>query len=132
MLKGETGAAMNGSSFRDGAPADHALDAMEDMSAADRAEAWESVRRRLRAELGEDVFSSWFGRLELDAISGDVARLTVPTRFLKSWIEANYLDRVLTVFRGAFPGVGRLIIGVRSAGGAVISPRMPEPARRPA
>ena len=36
-------------------------------------EAWERVMRRLRAELGDDVFSSWFGRLELVDLAGDVA-----------------------------------------------------------
>lgn len=50
------------------------------------AEAWNRSCRRLRAELGEDVFSSWFGRLELDSVRDGVAHLSVPTRFLKSWI----------------------------------------------
>ncbi|MFN3673752.1 MAG: DnaA N-terminal domain-containing protein, partial [Bosea sp. (in: a-proteobacteria)] len=58
------------------------------------AEAWDRVRRRLRAELGEDVFSSWFARVELAAVTGGVAYLTVPTRFLKSWLEAHYIDRL--------------------------------------
>ncbi len=37
--------------------------------------AWGRVKRRLRAELGEDVFASWFARLELEEVSGGVARL---------------------------------------------------------
>ncbi|MGH6795817.1 MAG: chromosomal replication initiator protein DnaA, partial [Methylocella sp.] len=32
---------------------------------AGEGEAWMRIRRRLRAELGEEVFSSWFGCLEL-------------------------------------------------------------------
>ena len=59
------------------------------------AEAWARVKRRLRAELGEDVFTSWFARLEIEAVVEGCAHLTVPTRFLKSWIEAHYADRVL-------------------------------------
>ena len=73
--------------------------------------AWTRVKRRLRAELGEDVFASWFARLELETVDGGVARLTVPTRFLKSWIESHYIDRVLTTFRAEADGVSR--IGVR-------------------
>ena len=38
------------------------------------------MKRRLRAELGEDVFASWFAWLELQEVSGGVARLTVPAR----------------------------------------------------
>ncbi len=60
----------------------------------DRAAAWARVRARLKAEMGEDVFSSWFGRLELDSVAHGVARLTVPTRFLKSWIDSRYADRL--------------------------------------
>jgi len=66
----------------------------------DDAEAWGRVKRRLRAELGEDVFTSWFARLGLEAVVDGCARLSVPTRFLKSWTEAHYADRVLTADRG--------------------------------
>jgi chromosomal replication initiator protein len=76
---------------------------------------WNRVKRRLRAELGEEVFASWFGRLELDAVMEGCAHLTVPTRFLKSWIEANYADRVLAVYRTEVPSMKRVTIGVRSA-----------------
>ncbi|HZH51890.1 MAG TPA: chromosomal replication initiator protein DnaA [Microvirga sp.] len=87
---------------------------------------WARVKRRLRAELGEDIFASWFGRLELDAVVDGCAYLTVPTRFLKSWIESHYSDRVLSVYRAEAPEVERITIGVRSTLG-----REPAPARRP-
>ena len=75
--------------------------------------AWARVKRRLRAELGEDVFASWFARLELEDVAGGTARLTVPTRFLKSWIESHYLDRVLNTFRAEAEGIARIEVGVR-------------------
>lgn len=55
------------------------------MANADQ-ENWSRVKERLRAEVGEDVYSSWFARIELDAIEQGTVRLSVPTRFLKSWI----------------------------------------------
>lgn len=55
---------------------------------------WERARRRLRAELGEDVFNSWFKRVEVDSASTDTVRLSVPTKFLKSWLDSHYKDRV--------------------------------------
>ncbi len=58
------------------------------------AETWARVKRRLRAELGEDIFSSWFGRLELESVVDRCAYLTVPTRILKSWLESHSPDRV--------------------------------------
>jgi chromosomal replication initiator protein len=78
-------------------------------------EIWTRVKRRLRAELGEDVFTSWFARLEIDAVVDGTARLTVPTRFLKSWIENHYADRVLSVYRSETPRVEGIAIAVRSS-----------------
>ncbi len=54
-------------------------------------EIWQRLAMRLRAELGEDLFSSWFGRMEIDEISDGRLVVSVPTRFLKSWIENHYL-----------------------------------------
>jgi chromosomal replication initiator protein len=78
-------------------------------------EAWGRACRRLRSELGEDVFSSWFGRLELDAIADGTAFLSVPTRFLKSWIESHYADRVRSVFSSESPEIKNVSVSVRSS-----------------
>jgi chromosomal replication initiator protein len=56
---------------------------------------WDRVRRRLRAELGEDVFSSWFARVELEGVVAGVVRLSVPTVFLKGWIKSHYGERLM-------------------------------------
>ncbi len=88
-------------------------------STMDYGSAWARVKRRLRAELGEDVFASWFARLELEAVAGGTARLTVPTRFLKSWIESHYLDRVLNTFKAEVEEIARIEVGVRGSGAPV-------------
>ena len=98
---------------------DHAAAAHEGVSKGRKEgvaeEAWKRVKRRLRAELGEDVFTSWLARLELDDIQDGSAQLSVPTRFLKSWIEAHYHDRVLSTFRSEHAGLARIAIVVRTA-----------------
>ena len=43
--------------------------------------------KRLKAQVGVDVYQSWFARLKLHSASKSVVRLTVPTTFLKSWIN---------------------------------------------
>jgi chromosomal replication initiator protein len=93
------------------APSENGMDVPGEQSAS---EVWTRVKRRLRAELGEDIFASWFGRLELDSVVEGCAYLTVPTRFLKSWIESHYADRVLAVYRSEAGDVERVSIGVRS------------------
>ena len=79
------------------------------------ADAWDRVKRRLRAELGEDVFSSWFGRLELVEVANETAHLSVPTRFLKSWIQAHYVDRVRQLVAEELNGARDIELSVRSA-----------------
>lgn len=76
-------------------------------------EAWDRVRRRLRAELGEDVFSSWFARVELGDIVDGVAYLTVPTRFLKSWLEAHYAERLRVNCMAELPALNGVMLSVR-------------------
>jgi chromosomal replication initiator protein len=92
-------------------------------------EVWSRVKRRLRAELGEDVFASWFGRLELEAIVDGCAKLTVPTRFLKSWIESHYADRVLATYRSEAPTVERISVSMRGSPVRDALAKRPDPAR---
>jgi len=106
---------------------------MSGVSGTDPVAAWARVKRRLRAELGEDVFASWFARLELLDVSGSTARLTVPTRFLKSWIESHYLDRVLNTFRSEVEEVSRIDVSVRGPAAArpAVAPSAPKAAMAP-
>ncbi|KQP92256.1 chromosomal replication initiator protein DnaA [Methylobacterium sp. Leaf117] len=103
----------------DGSVSGNAEMGMSGVSGPDTVAAWARVKRRLRAELGEDVFASWFARLELVEVVDGTARLTVPTRFLKSWIESHYLDRVLNTFRSEVESVSRLDVSVRGPSAAV-------------
>ncbi len=89
-------------------------------------EQFQRVRQRLRAQVGEDVFNSWFARLELEEIIDDRVHLSVPTRFLCSWIQSNYAEKILDVFKTEIPGVARLHLTVRVNGQA--RPRMEKPA----
>src|SRR5687768_15098813 len=80
------------------------------------------VRARMKAAVGEDVFNSWFARLELEEIVEDLAHLSVPTRFLCSWIQSNYAEKILDGFKAETPSVRRLHFTVRVNGQA--RPRM--------
>ena len=55
---------------------------------------WHRVRSRLRAELGEATFNNWFKLLSVDNVHRGRVVLKVPTRFVRSWIEAHYLPRI--------------------------------------
>ena len=76
---------------------------------------WRRCCERLRAELGEDIFNSWFGRIELETVGGGQARLSVPTRFLKSWIDTHYLGQITAALTGEVGPLARIVISVRSS-----------------
>jgi chromosomal replication initiator protein len=78
-------------------------------------ERWLRVKERLRAEVGEDIFQSWFARMDLERIDQSMAFLSVPTRFLKSWIQSHYTDRVLACWQAEQPDVQKIDVSVRSA-----------------
>jgi chromosomal replication initiator protein len=78
-------------------------------------ERWTRVKGRLRTEVGEDVYSSWFARMDLEGIEAGAVRLSVPTRFLKSWIQGHYAERVLACWQAENKEVIRIELTVRSA-----------------
>jgi chromosomal replication initiator protein len=101
--------------------------------------AWSRVQARLRAELGEDVYSSWFRSLTLESIDSGTANFTVPTKFLRSWLEQHFADRILALLGEEALGVERVSVTVRlcsrtiamPASSAVVASR-PAPAPLPA
>jgi chromosomal replication initiator protein len=76
---------------------------------------WQRIKQHLRVELGEDVFDSWFGRMEFEAAESGAVRLSVPTRFLRKWIQSHYADRVLAQWQVELPDIARLELSVRSS-----------------
>jgi len=81
-------------------------------------EVFARVRARLKAAVGEDVYNSWFARLELEEIVEDLAHLSVPTRFLCSWVQSNYAEKILEAFKAETAAIVRLHFTVRVNGQA--------------
>ena len=76
---------------------------------------WERAKRRLREALGEDVFNSWFGSVEFEQADAKAVYLSVPTRFLQSWINGHYRDQLLDVWKTECKTLSRVDLAVRSA-----------------
>ena len=71
------------------------------------------VAQRLKTGLGDDIFTSWFARMEFEEADGATVCLSVPTAFLKSWIIAHYNDRLLALWQEERPATHRVDIRVR-------------------
>jgi chromosomal replication initiator protein len=87
------------------------------------AEAWRRGCERLRTEVGDDVFNSWFGRLTLESVASGQARLSVPTRFLKSWIDTHYVGRLAAALNAEVGPVAQVLIFVRSCALSEMAPK---------
>ncbi|MGA8170722.1 MAG: chromosomal replication initiator protein DnaA [Methylocystis sp.] len=87
---------------------------------------WERVRQRLRAEVGDAVYESWFTRIDLDRVDASEVVLTVPTKFLKSWVQSHYFDRIRTHVVAEFGPIEALKIELRTQG-RKSKPREPAP-----
>lgn len=77
---------------------------------------WDLVAKRLRGELGDDLYSSWFARMEPVSLNDDTLSVSVPTRFLKNWIQSHYIERVIQICRVEISAVRKLDIRVRTRG----------------
>jgi chromosomal replication initiator protein len=96
---------------------------IEKMTSTDQ-DCWSRVKERLRAQVGDDIFSSWFARMELDGSEGDTVKMSVPTRFLKSWIQSHYSERVLACWQAEQPDLSRIELTVRSSVIRTVPPKI--------
>lgn len=90
--------------------------------------AWQRVRLRLRSELGEDVFNSWFSRVEFEDLTAGVVRLSAPTRFLKGWIKSHYTERMVQLWQHENAEVRRVDVEERSALRVILETKTTAPA----
>lgn len=77
---------------------------------------WSRISRKLHAELGEDLFSSWFKRMEPEYKRGDNLVVSVPTAFLRKWIDTHYASTLLRVCQSELAQLEGVEVVVRTRG----------------
>ena len=86
------------------------------MTASSEAEQkFDRVKAQLKARLGTEVYSSWFGRMKVAEASKGIVRISVPTAFLRSWINGHYLDLISELWKHEDPELLKIEIVVRTA-----------------
>jgi chromosomal replication initiator protein len=74
---------------------------------------WDNVYAQLRQEYGEAVFRSWLKPMRLQAHYQNTLELSVPTRFMRDWIQTHYHDRILGLCHGMSEDIRRIQIVVQ-------------------
>jgi chromosomal replication initiator protein len=77
---------------------------------------WNNIAKRLRVELGEDLYSSWFVRMEAEECRDGHLAVSVPTRFLRNWIQSHYSDKLLKIAQAELGAIDAVAIKVRTRG----------------
>ncbi|MDX8526128.1 chromosomal replication initiator protein DnaA [Mesorhizobium sp. MSK_1335] len=101
-------------------------------ASSDAEQKFERVKTQLKARLGAEVYSSWFGRMKVAEASRGIVRISVPTAFLRSWINGHYLELIAELWRHEDPDILKIEIVVRTATRQGRNPVEPEiaPARK--
>ncbi len=77
---------------------------------------WDRVHKDMRQEFGEAVFRSWLKPLQLQAYYHNTLEVSVPTRFIRDWIQNNYALRILEMCRKEQADLQRIEFVVAQSG----------------
>lgn len=73
---------------------------------------WEKAHDKMREEYGEAVFRSWLKPMTLQAHYHNTLEISVPTRFMKDWIQSKYSGRILEICSAISEDIKRIEIVV--------------------
>ena len=62
---------------------------------------WKKVHSNMRQEFGEAIFRSWLKPLKLQAFYHGTMEISIPTRFMRDWIQTHYAERILEMCSAA-------------------------------
>ncbi len=73
---------------------------------------WNNIHTAMRKEFGEAIFRSWLKPLTLRAYYHGTMEVSVPTRFMRDWIQTHYAERISAMCTEQNPDVKRVQIVV--------------------
>ncbi len=88
----------------------------EEITKTDLQTQWKIIGVELNKNLGDDVYSSWFGRFSVESFDGHTLMCSVPTPFLRHWIKTNYTQELCNVWQKHLPKLVHIDIRVRKRG----------------
>src|SRR4029078_365514 len=78
----------------------------------------QKVRAMLKARLGDEIYLSWFKRLEFESLAARIVKVSVPLKFVRNWIQEHYADHLLACSRIEFTSAERVDVIWRQPGSA--------------
>jgi chromosomal replication initiator protein len=69
---------------------------------------WARVMGRLKQEIGETAYRSWFRSMTVERVIDGEGVIAVPTRFMRNWVTTHYSDRLLALWHAENKTVNRI------------------------
>ncbi len=95
------------------------------------AEDWARVRARLLAEVGEVEYRTWLKQVTLSGLTGDELVVTLPTRFLRDWVNKEYGELITAFWQAENGAVRRVEFRTAPASARSNAPSLAEPVAAP-
>ena len=76
---------------------------------------WARVRGRLRQEVGDGFYNAWLKHLTFVSIDDGVITVSVPSRFIRDWVDTHYADRLRALWAVEAPSIADVEIVVNEA-----------------
>ncbi len=77
-------------------------------------EQWPRVCETLRSEIGEAAYQSWLKPMTVREVRDGRVRISVPTRFMRDWVAAHYVDRLGELWGSENPAIVAVDVFVQS------------------
>lgn len=75
---------------------------------------WVRISGQLRSEIGEAAYQSWLKPMAVRGVGDGRVTMSVPTRFMRDWVLAHYLERLCSLWEGENPTVQRIDVIVQT------------------
>ena len=62
-------------------------------------EQWNRVKSSIKDQIGEDKYTTWFQRVKLEKLADSKVILSVPTRFIRKYLESNYEGHIVDLWK---------------------------------
>ena len=56
---------------------------------------WYSVLKKLNKEYGNEIYNSWLKNLKVKMLEDETLVFSVPSKFIRDWITAHYVDKII-------------------------------------
>ena len=75
---------------------------------------WLLISENIREHIGEAAFQSWIKPISLKDFDNGVLKMSLPTRFMRDWVLAHYLDQLTLEWKALNPEIKSIEIITQS------------------